>query len=109
MSKELCVPARMTCYTPQKKQERMLRYTLIMLHSVASRTHTDLLASVEMHHSMKLLWVYIKKSTRAVVQAPAPVVVGMRYSRGTSSVKAGRMNSCFTRKRAVNKKQTIKI
>ena len=51
--------------------------------------------------SMKLLCVSTRKSVRAVVHAPAPIVVGMRYSRGVSRVKEG--SRCFssTLRRAV--------
>ena len=38
---------------------------------------------------MKSLWARTRKSTRAVVQAPASVVVGMRYSSVVSRVMAG--------------------
>ena len=50
---------------------------------------------------MKLLCVSTRKSVRAVVHAPAPVVVGMRYSKEVSSVKEG--SRCFssTLRRAV--------
>ena len=51
--------------------------------------------------SIKLLCVSTRKSVRAVVHAPAPTVVGMRYSRGVSRVKVG--SRCFssTLRRAV--------
>ena len=51
--------------------------------------------------SMKLLCVSTRKSVRAVVHAPAPIVVGMRYSREVSRVKVG--SRCFssTLRRAV--------
>ena len=50
---------------------------------------------------MKLLCVSTRKSVRAVVHAPAPTVVGMRYSREVLRVKEG--SRCFssTLRRAV--------
>ena len=50
---------------------------------------------------MKLLCVSTRKSVRAVVHAPAPVVVGIRYSREVSRVREG--SRCFssTLRRAV--------
>ena len=52
------------------------------------------LLTMPLHFSMKLLCVSTRKSVRAVVHAPAPVVVGMRYSRGVSRVREG--SRCFS-------------
>ena len=50
---------------------------------------------------MKLLWVSTRKSVSAVVHAPAPTVVGMRYSRGVSRVKEGSRYFSSTLRRAM--------
>ena len=52
------------------------------------------LLTMPLHFSIKLLCVSTRKSVRAVVHAPAPVVVGMRYSRGVSRVREG--SRCFS-------------
>ena len=59
------------------------------------------LMTMDRQVSMKLLCVSTRKLVRAVVHAPAPTVVGMRYSRGVSRVKVG--SRCFssTLRRAV--------
>ena len=51
--------------------------------------------------SMKLLCVSTRKSVRAVVHAPAPTVVGMRYSREVSRVIEGSRCLSSTLRRAV--------
>ena len=53
------------------------------------------------HFSMKLLCVSTRKSVRAVVHAPAPTVVGMRYSREVSRVNEGSRCLSSTLRRAV--------
>ena len=53
------------------------------------------------HFSMKLLCVSTRKSVRAVVHAPAPTVVGMRYSREVSRVNVGSRCLSSTLRRAV--------
>lgn len=45
---------------------------------------------------MKSLCVRVRKSTKAVVHAPASVVVGIMYSSGVSAVIAGTRYSSFT-------------
>ena len=50
---------------------------------------------------MKLLCVSTRKSVRAVVHAPAPTVVGMRYSREVSRVNVGSRCLSSTLRRAV--------
>ena len=50
---------------------------------------------------MKLLCVSTRKSVRAVVHAPAPTVVGMRYSREVSRVIEGSWCLSSTLRRAV--------
>ena len=54
-----------------------------------------------LHFSMKLLCVSTRKSVRAVVHAPAPTVVGMRYSREVLKVKEGSRCLSSTLRRAV--------
>ena len=59
------------------------------------------LLTMLLQFSMKLLCVSTRKSVSAVVHAPAPVVVGMRYSRGVSRVSEGRRCFSYTLRRAV--------
>ena len=54
---------------------------------------------------IKLLCVRVRKSARAMEQAPGPVVVGMRYSSGVASLISWLMYSSSTRKRPEQSKR----
>ena len=78
------------------------RTIILTLNETNSQVHLLLcLLTMLLQFSMKLLCVSTRKSVRAVVHAPAPVVVGMRYSRGVSRAREERRCFSSTLRRAV--------
>jgi hypothetical protein len=76
--------------------------------SPATYHRSSLSSTMLKHLLMKSLCVCTRKSTREVVRRPAPVLVGIRYSRGTSSVIAVRQCFLSKRKRPVTHKKVEK-
>ena len=80
----LCLHQNLRTLQDNKECVQNCKYNDILSSSLVSHNYVNYLGSFSptraLHLSMKLLWVRVRKSTRAVVHTPASEVVGIRYS-----------------------------